>query len=155
MLILFPAAIPPSHFRQGGSGVSGQSYSHLPRTVSSNSTSTILEGLPEAMSCMKVQAPPSVVYLWGGGIVTPSRLPLPQHDSDAIQVSVGRTMKTGVTANGRMIIWESAKDNNADCVGERTSPANVWVPRFLEGQSGVTIVQVSCGDIFTACLTGN
>jgi len=31
---------------------------------------------------------------------------------------------------------------------------DMWVPRFLEGQSGVTIVQVSCGDLFVACLTG-
>lgn len=29
-----------------------------------------------------------------------------------------------------------------------------FVSRFLEGQSGVTIKHVSCGDLFTACLTG-
>lgn len=29
-----------------------------------------------------------------------------------------------------------------------------FVSRFLEGQSGVTIKQVACGDLFTACLTG-
>ena len=30
-----------------------------------------------------------------------------------------------------------------------------YIPRFLEGQSAVTIKYVSCGDLFTACLTGN
>ena len=29
-----------------------------------------------------------------------------------------------------------------------------FVPRYLEGQSAVTIQRVSCGDFFTACLTG-
>lgn len=29
-----------------------------------------------------------------------------------------------------------------------------FICRFLEGQSGVTIKQVACGDLFTACLTG-
>jgi len=33
-----------------------------------------------------------------------------------------------------------------------TSPA--FVPRYLEGQSAVTIQHVACGDLFTACLTG-
>lgn len=29
-----------------------------------------------------------------------------------------------------------------------------FISRFLEGQSGVTIKHVACGDLFTACLTG-
>lgn len=29
-----------------------------------------------------------------------------------------------------------------------------FISRFLEGQSGVTINSVSCGDLFTTCLTG-
>lgn len=57
-------------------------------------------------------------------------------------------MKTGVTANGRMILWEANKNSLV------SSDNNTWIPRFLAGQSGVTIVQVSCGDLFVACLTG-
>lgn len=30
-----------------------------------------------------------------------------------------------------------------------------FISRFLEGQSGVTIKHVACGDLFTACLTGS
>lgn len=30
----------------------------------------------------------------------------------------------------------------------------LFISRFLEGQSGVTIKSVSCGDLFTSCLTG-
>lgn len=44
--------------------------------------------------------------------------------------------------------------------GEPTLPGAVeqmqpqFISRFLEGQSGVTIKSVSCGDLFTTCLTG-
>lgn len=30
-----------------------------------------------------------------------------------------------------------------------------FISRFLEGQSGVTIKSVSCGDLFTTCMTGH
>ena len=35
---------------------------------------------------------------------------------------------------------------------EGSSPTQV--PRYLEGQAAVTIQHVACGDLFTACLTG-
>ena len=87
----------------------------------------------------------------------PTKLQLPQHDSDVVQVASGRTMKTGVTGGGRMIIWDSNKkamDVFSDAADKEKLLEDLWVPRFLEGQSGVTIVQVSCGDLFVACLTG-
>ena len=81
---------------------------------------------------------------------------LPQHDSDVVQVASGRALKTGVTGGGRMIIWDSNKKavNVSSDVADKGMLEDLWVPRFLEGQSGVTIVQVSCGDLFVACLTG-
>ena len=48
----------------------------------------------------------------------------------------------------------------APAVGTETIPGAMdsqmpdFIPRFLEGQSGVTIQHVACGDLFTACLTG-
>ena len=38
--------------------------------------------------------------------------------------------------------------------GATESHTPTYVPRYLEGQSGVNIQQVACGDLFTACLTG-
>lgn len=38
--------------------------------------------------------------------------------------------------------------------GAVEQPQPQFVSRFLEGQSGVTIKHVACGDLFTACLTG-
>ena len=102
--------------------------------------------------------PRYLVYHWGGGITTPTKLQLPQHDSDVVQVASGRTMKTGVTGGGRAIIWDSNKkamDVSSDVTADREKLLeDLWLPKFLEGQSGVTIVQVSCGDTFAACLTG-
>lgn len=114
----------------------------------------ILEGLPD----FKPPEPQYVVYHWGGGISSPSKLALPQHDSDVVQVASGRTLKTGVTGGGRMIIWDSNKkavDVSSEGADKGRLLEDLWVPRFLEGQSGVTIVQVSCGDLFVACLTGS
>ena len=98
-----------------------------------------------------------MVYLWGGGIRSPAKLTLPQHDSDVVQVAIGRALKTGVSKSGRMIIWDSNKkavDISSDGAEKGRLLEDMWVPRFLEGQSGVTIVEVSCGDFFVACLTG-
>ena len=123
------------------------------RTSSTNSASVILDGLPD----FKPREPQYVVYLWGGGISSPTKLTLPQHDSDVMQVATGRTLKTGVTKSGRMIIWDSNKkavEVSSDAAEKGRLLEDLWVPRFLEGQSGVTIVQVSCGDLFVACLTG-
>lgn len=38
--------------------------------------------------------------------------------------------------------------------GAVEQPQPQFISRFLEGQSGVTIKHVACGDLFTACLTG-
>ena len=124
------------------------------RTSSSNSAPGILDGLPDlAPFSTKPPEPEYVVCHWGGGIGTPSKLLLPQHDSDVVQVASGRTLKTGVTGGGRLILWDSNK--KADLSSDKDKiPDDLWLPRFLEGQSGVTIVQVSCGDLFVACLTG-
>ena len=34
------------------------------------------------------------------------------------------------------------------------SLSSSFIPRYLEGQSAVSIAHVACGDHFTACLTG-
>uniref|UniRef100_A0AAY5EHL4 Serine/threonine-protein kinase Nek8 n=1 Tax=Electrophorus electricus TaxID=8005 RepID=A0AAY5EHL4_ELEEL len=102
---------------------------------------------------MMVSLPLSLVYTWGSGISMP--LTLPSLGSEVLQVSLGRTQKMGVTKSGRLITWESPSVG----AGEPALPGTVelvqalFIPRFLEGQSGVTIKSVSCGDLFTTCLT--
>ncbi|EDO46185.1 predicted protein [Nematostella vectensis] len=138
--------VPCTRFPRTGAGIAGM--------YEESSASTILEGLPENLGvfAMKPQEPQHMVYHWGGGITYPNPLPLPQHDSGVVQVSCGRTLMTGVTANGRMILWEGSKSSGLMSSGGKNEKT-VWVPRFLEGQSGITITKVSCGDLFTACLT--
>ncbi|KAL4647599.1 serine/threonine-protein kinase Nek8 isoform X2 [Arapaima gigas] len=97
--------------------------------------------------------PLSSVYTWGSGISAPLRLPM--LNTVVMQVSLGRTQKMGITKSGRLITWEAPSVGS----GETTLPGAIehlqppFVSRFLEGQSGVTIKSVSCGDLFTACMT--
>ncbi|KAM9811282.1 serine/threonine-protein kinase Nek8 [Syngnathus typhle] len=97
--------------------------------------------------------PLSSVYTWGGGISAPLRLPV--LNTEVLQVSLGRTQKMGVTKSGRLIAWEAPSAGSAEVslpgAVEQMQPQ--FISRFLEGQSGVTIKSVSCGDLFTACMT--
>ncbi|XP_073421612.1 serine/threonine-protein kinase Nek8 isoform X3 [Dendrobates tinctorius] len=100
-----------------------------------------------------IPPPLSSVYTWGSGITTPLRLPM--LNTEVVQVSAGRTQKAGVTKSGRIIMWEAPPIG----AGAPSLPGSMehaqpqFISRFLEGQSGVTIKHVSCGDLFTACLT--
>ncbi|XP_059829337.1 serine/threonine-protein kinase Nek8 isoform X5 [Hypanus sabinus] len=103
----------------------------------------------------KTEIPPplSIVYTWGSGIASPLRLPM--LNTEVVQVSAGRTQKAGVTRSGRLIMWEAFPGGAGDtslpgCI-DQAQPQ--FISRFLEGQSGVAIKHVSCGDLFTVCLT--
>ncbi|MCJ8739883.1 hypothetical protein PDJAM_G00052550 [Pangasius djambal] len=110
-------------------------------------------GLSSLISTKMMHSLPlSSVYTWGSGISTPLRLPM--LNTEVLQVSLGRTQKMGVTKSGRLITWEAP---TVGC-GEASLPGALemqpqFISRFLEGQSGVTIKSVSCGDLFTTCLT--
>uniref|UniRef100_F6XNP5 Serine/threonine-protein kinase Nek8 n=1 Tax=Ornithorhynchus anatinus TaxID=9258 RepID=F6XNP5_ORNAN len=111
-------------------------------------------GAPGGPARPTVPPPLCSVYTWGGGLSTPLRLPMLH--TEVGQVAAGRTQRAGVTKSGRLIIWEAAP------VGSGGGPAlpgaleplqPQFVSRFLEGQSGVTIKHVACGDLFAACLS--
>ncbi|XP_030008586.1 serine/threonine-protein kinase Nek8 isoform X2 [Sphaeramia orbicularis] len=107
-----------------------------------------------ALGTGKVHSLPlSSVYTWGSGISMPLRLPM--LNTEVLQVSLGRTQKMGVTKSGRLITWEAPSVTSGDAtlpgVVEQMQPQ--FISRFLEGQSGVTIKSVSCGDLFTTCMT--
>ncbi|MED6234750.1 Serine/threonine-protein kinase Nek8 [Ataeniobius toweri] len=97
--------------------------------------------------------PLSSVYLWGSGITAPLRLPM--LNTEVLQVSLGRTQKMGVTKSGRLITWEapSVVSGETSLPGVVDQMQPLFISRFLEGQSGVTIKSVSCGDLFTTCMT--
>ncbi|MED6263280.1 Serine/threonine-protein kinase Nek8 [Characodon lateralis] len=97
--------------------------------------------------------PLSSVYSWGSGITAP--LHLPMLNTEVLQVSLGRTQKMGVTKSGRLITWEapSVVSGETSLPGVVDQMQPLFISRFLEGQSGVTIKSVSCGDLFTTCMT--
>ncbi|XP_075760629.1 LOW QUALITY PROTEIN: serine/threonine-protein kinase Nek8 [Pelodiscus sinensis] len=132
------AAVPAvSHSRAGGRVASAR-----PRGVPVGSART---GIPPPLSS---------IYTWGSGITAPFRLPM--LNTEVVQVSAGRTQKAGVTKSGRLIMWEASPlgaAGGSSLPGATAQLRPQFVSRFLEGQSGVTIKRVSCGDLFTACLT--
>ncbi|XP_041851736.1 serine/threonine-protein kinase Nek8 isoform X3 [Melanotaenia boesemani] len=111
------------------------------------------DGLVGLGSGMLHSLPLSSVYTWGSGITTPLRLPM--LNTEVLQVSLGRTQKMGVTKSGRLITWEAPSvvsgETSLPGVVEQMQPP--FISRFLEGQSGVTIKSVACGDLFTTCMT--
>ncbi|XP_042194730.1 serine/threonine-protein kinase Nek8 [Callorhinchus milii] len=118
------------------------------------STARSRGGFHANSSLAKAGIPPplSIVYTWGGGILSPLRLPM--LNTEVMQVSAGRTQKAGVTRSGRLIMWEAAPMGaNSSLPGSTEQIQPQFISRFLEGQSGVAIKHVSCGDLFTACLT--
>ncbi|XP_031824594.1 serine/threonine-protein kinase Nek8 [Sarcophilus harrisii] len=111
-------------------------------------------GGPQGLPRPAIPPPLSSVYTWGGGLSTPTRLPM--LNTEVVQVSAGRTQKAGVTRSGRLIMWEAPPMGVGGGVllpGALEQHQPQFVSRFLEGQSGVTIKHVACGDLFTACLT--
>ncbi|XP_071952550.1 serine/threonine-protein kinase Nek8-like [Antedon mediterranea] len=96
----------------------------------------------------------NTIYCWGNNVSPPIKLPLPHNDTQVVQVSTGRNQKAAVTKNGRLILWECPVVGAESMLPGATDPEMPsYIPRFLEGQSAVTIKHVSCGDLFTACLT--
>ena len=61
---------------------------------------TVIDGMPAQPQ------PLSSVFWWGGGTALPAKLPLPNPETQVVQVSAGRTQKAAVTRNGRLFVWE-------------------------------------------------
>ncbi|XP_072019218.1 serine/threonine-protein kinase Nek8-like [Amphiura filiformis] len=142
--------LPRPSLRKTSDGKGGSRGNSSRASHRGSMASVVLDG---STGLAKVQ-PLSSIYCWGHGVTSPVRLPLPHSDTQITQVSTGRTQKAGVTKNGRLIIWESPSvGNDAMLPGATEQQIPTFVPRYLEGQSAVTIRHVSCGDMFTACLT--
>ncbi|XP_012582104.1 PREDICTED: serine/threonine-protein kinase Nek8 isoform X2 [Condylura cristata] len=127
----------------------------VPGSTGNRITSGRCRGIPRGPVRPAIPPPLSSVYTWGGGLSTPLRLPM--LNTEVVQVAAGRTQKAGVTRSGRLILWEApplGAGGGTLLPGAVEQQQPQFVSRFLEGQSGVTIKHVACGDLFTACLTG-
>ncbi|XP_015994544.2 serine/threonine-protein kinase Nek8 isoform X4 [Rousettus aegyptiacus] len=125
-----------------------------PGSTGSRTISARCRGVPRGPAQPAIPPPLSSVYAWGGGLSAPLRLPM--LNTEVVQVAAGRTQKAGVTRSGRLILWEApplGAGGGTLLPGAVVQQQPQFVSRFLEGQSGVTIKHVSCGDLFTACLT--
>ncbi|XP_059991480.1 serine/threonine-protein kinase Nek8 isoform X3 [Lagenorhynchus albirostris] len=126
-----------------------------PGSTGGRTTSGRCRGVPRGPARPAIPPPLSSVYVWGGGLSVPLRLPM--LNTEVVQVAAGRTQKAGVTRSGRLILWEApplGAGGGPLLPGAVEQQQPQFISRFLEGQSGVTIKHVACGDLFTACLTG-
>ncbi|XP_004706975.1 serine/threonine-protein kinase Nek8 [Echinops telfairi] len=121
-----------------------------PGSAAGRATSARCRGIPRGPTRPAIPPLLSSVYTWGSGLSAPLRLPM--LNTEVVQVAAGRTQKAGVTRSGRLILWE-APPLGAALPGAMEQQQPQFISRFLEGQSGVTIKHVACGDLFTACLT--
>ncbi|XP_067572685.1 serine/threonine-protein kinase Nek8 isoform X2 [Pseudorca crassidens] len=125
-----------------------------PGSTGGRTTSGRCRGVPRGPARPAIPPPLSSVYVWGGGLSVPLRLPM--LNTEVVQVAAGRTQKAGVTRSGRLILWEApplGAGGGPLLPGAVEQQQPQFISRFLEGQSGVTIKHVACGDLFTACLT--
>lgn len=68
------------------------------------------EYMPPGGSSDVDKSPKPIVYLWGGGVTTPITLELPTDlvDSKVETVACGRTQRSGITDDGKLIFWEAS-----------------------------------------------
>lgn len=66
------------------------------------------EYMPPGGPCLANRSPKPVTYLWGGSVTVPMKLeaPVGLTDSKMTSVACGRTQKSAVTDDGKLIFWE-------------------------------------------------
>eukprot|EP00794_Sanderia_malayensis_P007994 gene7994-8853_t len=153
------AALPPKGKRTGSSD--NVSIPRSPMTLSSSSSvsgNTRLSSSVLDTGANNELSNSSAIYFWGSGVKSPALLALPRSEQNIKTVAAGRTLKLALTTNGRVLSWESQVSSETltsieSFMDGNKGPESSLTPRFLEGLSGVTITQVSCGDLFAAVLT--
>jgi NIMA (never in mitosis gene a)-related kinase len=100
-----------------------------------------------------------VVYMWGGSLSLPLVLPQPI-ESHVTGIDLGRTHRIALTEDGKLINWE-LESGSLNTVGltlasrAKAKDPIIFQPHLVEGLSNIDIKKISCGDLFTACLTDN
>jgi NIMA (never in mitosis gene a)-related kinase len=138
------------------------SVAHMPHSVSLSShqmrhgRSVSAPGLTDLDHHRSKAAARPSVYYWGGGVAIPVCLAV-MSDAHIQEVACGRMQKLGLTADGRVVTWQTQSATMTTMTSRAESGSHrdsyMSVPRYLDGLTGVTIKQISCGDLFSACLT--
>merc|ERR1712117_825299 len=95
--------------------------------------------------------------MWGNRFAAPTKLTLPSSVEVIADIAIGRSQRFGLSKSGKIFTWEQVEsmDNSSMLLPgmTETTSSTCMVPRMLEGQGGVTVAQIACGDLFTACVT--
>ncbi|XP_013917019.1 PREDICTED: serine/threonine-protein kinase Nek9 [Thamnophis sirtalis] len=97
----------------------------------------------------------SEVYVWGGGKSTPQKLDVIKNGCSARQVCAGNTHFAVVTVEKELYTWVNMQ-GGTKLHGQlgHGDKASYRQPKHVEKLQGKAIRQVSCGDDFTICITG-
>ncbi|XP_045600714.1 serine/threonine-protein kinase Nek8 [Procambarus clarkii] len=115
--------------------------------------------ISEEIKCSEKKLPQSSaqaasVFCWSR-LGTPLRLSVGNAEGEVVWVAASRTHRAGVTSAGQVVLWEKQEQKSKDIrvavtENEDESP---YKPTILRSPASVTVVQVSCGDGFIACVT--
>ncbi|KAK3093484.1 hypothetical protein FSP39_016296 [Pinctada imbricata] len=101
-----------------------------------------------------VKSKMSEVYQWGGGKVTPQKQEIFVKGKSAIQVAAGCGHFAVVTMEKELYTWANLQ-GGTQLVGQLGHGNNsaYKAPKLVEKFEGKGIIQVSCGEDFTVCVT--
>ncbi|KAL5008631.1 hypothetical protein ScPMuIL_014212, partial [Solemya velum] len=101
-----------------------------------------------------VKSKTSEVYQWGGGKMTPQQQDLFVKWKGALQVSAGQFHFAAVTMEKDLYTWANVQGGN-QIVGQlgHGDTAAYKAPKKVDALENVGVIQVSCGDEFTVCVT--
>nr|XP_053632557.1 serine/threonine-protein kinase Nek8-like [Cherax quadricarinatus] len=94
------------------------------------------------------------VFYWSR-LGTPMRLSVGIAEGEVVQVAASKTHYAGVTSVGQVVLWVKQEQKSKDIkVGDAgNDEKSPFIPTILRSSAPVTVVQVSCGDGFIACVT--
>ena len=110
-----------------------------------------------SVSCIPVvSSVTSEIYWWGGGKVIPQKLELFKDSNTGIDVATGHSHFAVVTVEKELYTWANIQGGTS-IVGQlgHGDEAMYRVPKKVEFFVGIPVMQVACGEDFTAILTGN
>ncbi|KAJ8308251.1 hypothetical protein KUTeg_013125, partial [Tegillarca granosa] len=96
----------------------------------------------------------SEVYQWGGGKLVPQKQDIFVKGRSAVQVAAGHGHFAVVTMEKELYTWANVQ-GGTEIVGQlgQGNKSAYKAPKKVEALEGVGVIQVSCGDDFTLCVT--
>ncbi|XP_074654036.1 serine/threonine-protein kinase Nek9-like [Tubulanus polymorphus] len=124
-------------------------------TVVTRRKSAAIASVSDSVTVLPVvKAKSTEVYYWGGGKLTPQKLDIFREGKAALEVSAGLSQLAVVTVEKELYTWAHSH-GGAPMVGQlgHGDTSSYRSPKKVTALEGQHVVQASCGDEFTVCIT--